>query len=75
MAGCLIVDNGEVSITQDGMETCTGFILVTVTEYQQAMNPLSTFDRDVAYQVTGYLFLSFFVGHSIGRLVKWLGRK
>ena len=75
MAGCLLVNNGAVSITQDTMDTCTGYILVTVTEYKQAMNPLSTFDKDVAYNTSGFLLLTFITAHAAGRLVKWLGKR
>jgi hypothetical protein len=75
MAGCLLVQDGAASITQDGMDTCTGYILVTVTEYKQAINPLSTFDKDVAYEVSGWMLLTFITAHCAGRLVKWLGKR
>ncbi|WP_255377073.1 hypothetical protein [Photobacterium sp. J15] len=32
------------------------------------------FDKELFIEVSGMLLLSFFLGHSAGRLVRWLGK-
>lgn len=75
MSACLVVNNGQAQITQDQLDTCSGYVLVTVTEYKQQVGALSNFDKDVAYEVSGFMLLTFLSGHFAGRLVKWLGKR
>ncbi|WP_429065834.1 hypothetical protein [Aeromonas veronii] len=75
MSACLVVANGQAIITQDTGDNCQGYVLVTVTEYKQQVGALSNFDKDVAYEVSGFMLLTFMSGHFAGRLVKWLGKR
>lgn len=73
---CLIVNEaGQYQITQDTLETCTGYVLVTVTEYKLQAGALTHFDQALANDTTGFMLLTFFTGHAVGRLVKWLGSR
>ncbi|MGO2323175.1 hypothetical protein [Vibrio casei] len=53
---------------QTGKE-CESIELSTVADYSQF-----TINPDLYSQVTGYILLSFVIGHVLGRILKTLGR-
>jgi len=74
--GCLLVSElGELSVTGDDIATCTGYVLVTPDQYRAQVGALSEFDKDLANEYLGFMLLTFFAGHSLGRLVRWMGRR
>ncbi|ARW82145.1 hypothetical protein O23A_p1402 [Aeromonas salmonicida] len=73
---CLLVsDMGDLIVTADGLNTCTGYVLVTPDQYRAQVGALSEFDKDLANEYLGFMLLTFFAGHSLGRIVRWLGRR
>lgn len=73
---CLLVsDTGEIIVTPDDLNTCTGYVLVTPDQYRAQVGALSEFDKDLANEYLGFMLLTFFAGHSLGRIVRWLGRR
>lgn len=72
---CLLVSGtGELIVTADDLSTCTGYVLVTPDQYRAQVGALSDFDQNLANEYLGYMLLTFFAGHTIGRIVRWLGK-
>ncbi|HIF9198484.1 TPA: hypothetical protein ACX6PX_003805 [Photobacterium damselae] len=76
MSLCLVVDgNNQVSAELTTPSACTGYLVPSATEYQ-AMNDLTLqFNSEVFNSVLGWLLVTFVVGHSTGRIVRYLGKK
>lgn len=73
---CLLVsDTGELFVSSDSLSTCTGYVLVTPDQYRAQVGALSEFDSNLANEYLGFMLLTFFAGHSLGRIVRWLGRR
>ncbi|CAJ1775502.1 hypothetical protein IIDPJIOB_00348 [Aeromonas veronii] len=73
---CLLVSGtGELVVTNDGLNACTGYVLVTPDQYRAQVGALSEFDKNLANEYLGFMLLTFFAGHSIGRVVRWLGKR
>jgi hypothetical protein len=73
--GCLLAsDTGELIVTQDALSSCTGYVLVTPDQYRAQVGALSEFDSNLANEYLGFMLLTFFAGHSLGRIVRWLGK-
>ena len=63
---CLV--NGQ--ITETLISECTGYVLLEPVDLQQHQS----FNKDLYLEVSGYLLLSFFVGHGAGRVVRWMSK-
>ncbi|GLT14045.1 hypothetical protein GCM10007931_10190 [Vibrio algivorus] len=64
---CLL--DGQV--TTDTYDTCQGYILLEPSDIPQTN---LVFDKALYLEVSGYLLLSFVVGHGAGRVVRWMSK-
>ena len=62
------LSGGEVTDTP--IELCSGYVLLQPDDVAM----LQSFDSELFNTVVGILLLSFFAGHALGRLVRWLGK-
>ncbi|GAL32424.1 hypothetical protein JCM19240_5855 [Vibrio maritimus] len=63
---CLV--NGQ--ITTDTIATCQGYVLLEPVD----VIAVQSFDQELYLEVSGYLLLSFVIGHGAGRVVRWMGK-
>ncbi|MCW8345975.1 hypothetical protein MD535_08135 [Vibrio sp. ZSDZ65] len=63
---CLV--NGQ--LTQDTIMTCKGHVLLEPVDVMA----VQSFDQELYLEVSGYLLLSFLIGHGTGRVVRWMGK-
>jgi len=76
MAGCLLVDGGtgQTSITLTEPNSCTGYILMTSTEYSLMSSPFNDFDTEAFSIMFGTLCVLFLMGYGAGFVARKLGR-
>jgi len=76
MGVCLIVDeSNQATISNASVDECVGYIIPSASEYKSFINPVLEINVGVFNLVVGSLFVTFIVGHSTGRIVRYLGKR
>lgn len=72
MSACL--DKETFAITADLPDSCTGYVLVTSTEYKLLSSPFAEFDADLFQELILYFLLALIGSFAAGLIAKKLGR-
>ncbi len=73
MSACL--DKETFAITADVLpDSCTGYVLVTSTEYKLLSSPFAEFDADLFQELVIYFLLALIGSFAAGLIAKKLGR-
>lgn len=73
MSACL--DKETFAITVDVLpDSCTGYVLVTSTEYKLLSSPLAAFDSDLFTQIVIWFLITFIAAFAGGFISKKLGK-